>query len=525
MINIKLSENKAFRWHVLNNICVRGFLFAPDGTLYREEDLCLYFNNITDENDFRQKLLAANGIFSVIIEEDTIVRIAVDRFRYFPLFYRQKGDDLCISDEVNCLYDDHEPKALDSEAHLSFSGCSYVLGNKTLLKDTFQVQAGECIVYDGNRITPTFYHQHFAAIQPVSFDDAKIRLKTILRNVAERMSRLIGDHPVILSLSGGLDSRLIAYLLKIAGIKNVLCFTFGKKEGNPEWKRSKMAAEKLGFPWLFIDYTSIRDTQFYKQERFIDFYTYEAQYISKFGFMQYFAAHHLLDNMKIAPDSIMLTGHGGDFFSGSHLRPYMQAYKSVTTIAKDLQYIHCNLIQLKRSERNRIRAIIRHELTERSPLFGNIENWDLKERQAKYILNTNKIWEHNRIQSLVPLCDTELMDFFVTLPFKYRLNQKLYKTVVFELFEEYTIHFQQDDRNQENSIIQQIKIQIKRFFPFLRKRKNLFEYDYFDYERLVQPVIQELKAANRYEKIKDMNGIFLEWYLMQIESLNPSLRT
>jgi asparagine synthase (glutamine-hydrolysing) len=496
---------------------VRGFLFAPDGRLYQGEDLSLYFDNLTDENSFRQKLLSANGIFSVIIQEDTIVRIAVDRFRYFPLFYRKKEEDIYISDEVNGLYNDHEPKTLNWEAHLSFSGCSYVLGNKTLLKDLFQVQAGEYIVYDGNKITPAFYHQHFAAIQPISFNDAKIRLKAILLNVAERISQWIGDRPVILSLSGGLDSRLVAYLLKIAGVKNVLCFTFGKKEGNPEWERSKTVAEKLGFPWLFIDYTTIRDTQFYKQKRFVDFYTYEAQYVSKFGFMQYFAANHLLDVLKIAPDSIMLSGHGGDFFSGSHLRPYMQAYQSVTTIAKDLQYIHCHLIELKKKERNRIRTMIERSLSNRIPLFNNIENWDLKERQAKYILNTNKIWEHYGIQTFIPLCDQELMDFFVTLPFEYRLNQKLYKTVLFELFDEFAIRFPQDDRHQEKSMIQLLKIQIKRFFPFLRKKKNLFTYDYFDYERFVQPVLQELKAAKRLKKIRDMNAIFSEWYLMQIE--------
>ena len=518
MVNIQLSENKAFRWHVRNNIYVRGFLFAPDGRLYQEEDAGLYFDNIVDENDFQQKLLSANGIFSVIIQKEKTVWMAVDRFRYFPLFYRQKEDGIYISDEVSRLYEDTESKILDREAYLCFTGCSYVLGNKTLLKDTFQVQAGEFIVCNSNRIISTFYHQYFAAIQPISFDEAKIRLKTIFQNLADRISQLIGDRPVILSLSGGLDSRLIAYLLKIAGIKNVLCFTFGKKEGNPEWQRSKAVAEKLGFSWLFIDYTSIQDTQFYQQKQFIDFYTYEAQYVSKFGFMQYFAANHLIKVLKIAPNSIMLSGHGGDFFSGSHLRPYMQTYQSVTTIAKDLQYIHCNLIRLNKKERNQIRTIIGNEMLDRSPLFNNIENWDLKERQAKYILNTNKIWEYYGIKSFIPLCDTELMDFFVTLPFEYRLNQELYKTVVFELFDEFDIRFPSDNRRQEKSMIQQVKIQIKRILPFLRKKGNLFQYDYFDYERLVQPVLQELKEANRDKKIRDMNGIFLEWYLMQIES-------
>jgi asparagine synthase (glutamine-hydrolysing) len=224
-----------------------------------------------------------------------------------------------------------------------------------------------------------------------------------------------------------------------------------------------------------------------------------------------------MDIMKIAPNSIMLSGHGGDFFSGGNLRPYMQTYDSTAVVAKDLQYIHCNLIHLKKKERDHIRTMIRREMVDQLPLFRNIEKWGLKERQAKYILNTNKIWEHYGIKSLIPLCDTELMDFFVSLPFEYRLNQKLYKTVASKLFDEFDISFPQDNRQQEKSIIQKIKILIKRFFPFLRKKGNLFQYDYFDYERLVQLVLQELKEANRYKKIRGMNGVFLEWYLMQIE--------
>jgi asparagine synthase (glutamine-hydrolysing) len=515
--SIKLTRNKVFRWYCREHVHTKGYLFAPDGTLYRDADLYNYFSNITSVDDFRQKLLSANGIFSVIIQKNKSVWVAVDRFRKFPLFYRNQKATWIISDDVDNLFEADEQKEIDTEAYLTFSGCGYVLGNKTLLKGVFQLQAGEFLVYDEIRMMPSFYHQHFSPIQDISFDEARTQLKKIFLNVAQRMSRLIGDRPVIVSLSGGFDSRMLAYLLKKTGKTNVLCFTYGIKEGNPEWERSKAVAEKLGFKWVFIDYSTMDEPSFHKEKQFIDFYTYVAQYVSKFGFASYFAVNYLIHTLSISSDSVMLTGDGGDFFAGGHLRPYMAKYQSLSTIAQDLQYMHCNLVELHQAKRKKIRSIIKQKLRNTTPLFSNIENWDLKERQAKYIFNSDKLWEYFKIEPQTPLCDTALMDFFVSLPFEYRLNQKLYKTVLTELFEECELNFPQDVNKQEKAIIQQCKIYIKRIFPFLKKKPDLFQYDYFDFKRFVQPILQELHTEKQDEKIISSNGIFSEWYLIQVK--------
>jgi asparagine synthase (glutamine-hydrolysing) len=523
-LTVKLTRNNIYPWYCRDNIHAKGYFFSPEGKLYKNEDLCSYFNDITNEESFRQKLLSANGIFSVIIQQDQSVWIATDRFRYFPVFYRKKDGLMIVGDDIDNLYEQEEEKEFDEDNCFLFTSFSYVLGNKTLLKDVFQIQAGEYVRYDGQKVFSSFYHQHFSETQNISFEEAKRQLKSIFHNVMQRMGQLIENRPVMLSLSGGLDSRIIAYFLKKAEIKNVLCYTFGIKERNPEWERSKTVAEKLGFEWLFVDYSSIREHRFYQQKQFIDFYTYESQYVSKFAFIQYFAANHFINNLKIPQDSILFVGHGGDFFSGSHLRPYMQSYQSLSVIAQDLQYLHCNLVKLNKKERRKIYPTIKQGLVNTQPLFCNVENWDLKERQAKYIINTNKLWEYFGIETQMPLCDTELMDFFVSLPFGYRLNQKLYRTVLHELFEEFGINFPQDSIKQEKQAIQQLKIMIKRMFPSLRKNNDLFQHDYFDSKRFLQPVLEELQSRqypNR--KIISYNGIFTCWYLLQVKQKLQSL--
>ena len=521
MKNIKLTKNKVFQWHHDAGIYAIGYLFAPNGNLYRDADLCAYFNHIENENDFRQKLLSGNGTFSVIIQKEQSLWMAVDRLRYFPLFYRQKKDELLVCDEITDLFEPDESKELDNKGLLEFRALGCVSENRTLLKNAFQIQAGEYVIWNNNHLVRSFYHRYFSEIKNIGFDEAKEQLKNIFQNIAKRMTELVGDRQILLPLSGGFDSRLIAYLLKKEGLKNVLCLTYGKKEGNPEWKRSQAVAEKLGFQWLFVDYTQVNDLDYYKQNRFTDYYGYAAQYVGKFSVSQYFAVNFLTDEMKISTgDSIHLPGHGGDFISGRHLRHDMQNYRKLTAIAKELSISNFHigdLVQLTRKERKTIKKTILSQLSDISPLFLNFENWELKEREAKCVFPFNKLWEHRGIDSYMPLCDTELMDFFISLPFNYRLNQKLYKAVLTELFAEYDINFPQDVTKPTAGMIRQIKNYIKRKFPFLKNR-DIFLFNYFDFKRLAQSILKETEETGEKRKIRSVNGIFSEWYLLQIKN-------
>lgn len=515
MTDIKLTKNEVFKWHKEKGIYAKGYLFTKTGELYRDRDLCMYFSNLIDINDFQQKLLTANGIFSIIIRVGDSCWAAVDRLRYFPLFYRIEGGHLTISDTIDELFDPDESKEMDDEAYVSFSGLGYVVGRKTLLKNIFQIQAGEYLLYNNQELFLDFYHEYFSEIKNISFEEAKDTLKKIIQNMGKRLSLLLGDRLALLPLSAGFDSRLIAYLLKKEG-KNALCYTYGKKEGNPEWKRSKEVAEKLNFEWLFIDYSKIPNTNLYTEQKFIDFYTYTSQYISKFGVSQYFAANFLLDELKIPKNAVRFPGHGGDFLSGAYLYPYMKNYRSLSSIAKDIQYMRNKIISLNSKERNILTGLIKKGLVNRKPLFQNLDNWGLKENHSKYIVNTNKLWEQRGIENLMPLCDIEFMDFFIALPLEYKTGQNLYKTVVNELFEEFDIAFPHKTTTN-NPFISHLKTYIKRLFPFIRKKTDIFMYDYFDLKRLSRPLVEELERAHIHRKFISYNGIFAEWYLLQIK--------
>ena len=514
MIEIKLTRNKAHIWHFEADVYAKGYLFDSEQILYQGVELCKYFSQIADEFDFSKRLLSANGLFSVVIKQEKFTGFAVDRLRHFPLFYRMHRENLVIGDEIENLSAIDESNILDEEAVLSFSGISYVLGQKTLLKNVFQVQAGEYIQVRDNQLSNRYYHQLHSSIRDIRFDEAQIELKQFFDRVIQRLRQLIGTRPVVLLLSGGLDSRLVAYLLKKAGIKKVLCVTFGVKTDNPEWQRSEQTAKQLGYEWQFIDYTNKPISAYYNQVLFEQFYQYEAQYTAKFGFMTYFLMDELVNQQKIPANTFFLNGDGGDFFAGSHLRPYMRYYRNVKTIAKDLQYIHCDIVSLNQKEKNKITQLIMFQLNKNIwPLFENVENWELKERQSKYVFNTRKINEFYGFQTLFPLCDNELMDFYTSLPFEYRLNKKLYLSVITDFFREFQINFPQDSVKTENSFLQRLKIYLKRQFPFLKRDVDLYKYDYFDFKRLFLPMLNDLDKTDHKRKIRLSNAIVSEWYL------------
>lgn len=70
----------------------------------------------------------------------------------------------------------------------------------------------------------------------------------------DRILKVAADRPIVLSLSGGYDSRFVACMLKERGAKNVYCYTYGDKSSF-EVGQSKKVAEALGYQWKCVTYT------------------------------------------------------------------------------------------------------------------------------------------------------------------------------------------------------------------------------------------------------------------------------
>lgn len=516
MSRIRLCHQNGYAWTHVNQVYAKGFVITDEGIL-REEALCAFFESCATKAQLLNRLQKTNGMFSVIIQQDAGWLAAVDRLRCFPLFYRKKDNQFIVSDEVDALFDDEENKNWNTEAIQMFSATGYAIGEDTLIDGISQIQAGEMVFVQEASVSKDFYYRF--ADEPdetVGEKDAERQLKDVLDRVGSRLVQLLDGRTVAVPLSGGLDSRLIVYLLHKFGYQNVVCFTYGKKQHNDEWCRSKRVAEQYGYPWLFIDYETVDAEALLQDEVFLSYVRYAAQYTSKFYLSEYVAARYFAEHDQWGKELVFVPGHSGDMIAGSHLRPYMSRYRNVSQVVKDLTHIHFNLVETTSAERRMFHCKVRQQLEDMGPVSfsGLLETWDVRERQAKYIVNSCKVWEYFGFKYLLPLWDAELTDFFSHLPLDMRMCKHLYENVLWNVFSGDGILFEEDKKMcLPSGWKENVKLWVKRNIPQFHTRSGLFVQDSIAMQRLTSAMQGELAKSGHTRTMRSYNAIVSEWYL------------
>ena len=155
-----------------------------------------------------------------------------------------------------------------------------------------------------------------------SFDFYQQELSKITLDIFQKMLDKIGDRQIIIPLSAGNDSRLIASVLKHLGAKNVKCYSYGTK-GNFEAKIAQIIANKLGYEWKFIPLTHKSEKKFYASDEFKLYLDYGETFCSVPYFQGLSTIKYLKDLKWIDNDAIFINGNTGDFISGGHINPKM----------------------------------------------------------------------------------------------------------------------------------------------------------------------------------------------------------
>jgi asparagine synthase (glutamine-hydrolysing) len=139
----------------------------------------------------------------------------------------------------------------------------------------------------------------------------------------------------------------------------------------------------------------------------------------------------------IEPDAVFVPGHSGDFLAGSHV-PAPLARARAASRAAVIQSIidgHYNLWDWPADPQGRLRDAIEARIGSiigDGPFDTNesassaFELWDCAERQAKFIVNSVRVYEDFGHQCRLPLFDAELMDFWSTVPVHLRFGRRLY---------------------------------------------------------------------------------------------------
>ncbi|HQP69227.1 MAG TPA: asparagine synthase C-terminal domain-containing protein [Clostridiales bacterium] len=519
-IKIDLSNDRGFCWYRSVGRYFKGYILHNGHYLTDKEAQDHLETGIADLSCLDEFFRNLNGIYSFIIQKNGKTLIVSDRTRSFPIFYKIKGNEIKISDDSLVLKD--AGSVIDQEAVNIFLHAGYVTGKNTLYGDIKQVRAGEYFIATQEEVIKKVYHRYNSEELVNDESILEDELFRIINDIGDDLAASLKGRTPVVPLSSGFDSRLIAVLLKQHGFNSAITFTYGRKN-NPELDLSERSAEKLGFKWHYMEYTNETVKGFLNSEEFNRYYPSASNYSSMFYLQEYFALQEL---KKIIPeDAVFIPGHSGDFFAGSHLNKNIIASRSEDEIIGEIFQKHYSNKHIDDTDRQILEKSVRGTLEDKGNFtYLDFEDWDLKERQAKFILNSNRIYEFFGYEYRLPLMDSRLIDFFVKVHPDLKYGKILYDKVLKQrFFKDYELNFENETNPSPAALeIQEKKNRLKKilhekiinFYREKFKKKNDIYYNI--------GVTDEMTAALLNSGIKidrsgeNRNSVIIQWYINQI---------
>lgn len=423
---------------------------------------CTWFirGQIQPDNDsaFVHYLGEAHGFYAAICRQDNQLMAAVDHIRSIPLFYGLMDNRLYLSDSAEWVRQNIGDDQMDPITRAEFQLTGYVTGRDTLFPNVKQLQAGEYLIAETihGRLTLSHgRHYRFVHREVDSYDEPSLRdaLDDAAVSTVQCLIDYADGRQIVVPLSGGYDSRLIALLLKRLNYENVLTFTYGTTESR-EVAYSKRIAETLGLKWVFVEYSVDAWHEAWQTDERRKYHVMSSGWSSLPHVQDWLAVKILKAKGMIADDCVFAPGHTGDFISGGHIpeEAFSSQQFSLKTVSAAILRKHYDLVPLRSSGmsvgawQRRIADLLDHpEISNAADFASTCETWEWQERQAKFIANAVRVYEFFDYDWWMPLWDKEFVQFWKNVPLVLRKNRAWYIDYVNRLYAGYA-------RNNESRI-------------------------------------------------------------------------
>lgn len=389
-----------------------------------------------------------DGNFAFAITEGSMLFAAVDRMRSIPLFLSWHEDTLHIYDQALRLVEELNLIEADVEASLEIAMSGYSLGDRTLYKNLRQLCTGELLLFHNGALNIERYYLY----RPWRIDHNSSeqqflkRLTEVTEGIFKKMIAGLSGRPVMLPLSAGLDSRLVASALVHHGCKNITCYAYGRV-GNFEARKSQEIAKQLNLPWLFIPFSPRRVRKMINSEIYAEYMKFSDSCSGPPFLQDFLAIVEMHRQGLVPPDAVFINGNSGDFITGGHIpeslhtpvAPDVDKETRLSQIITLLQSKQFSLWDdLCTAENNDITA---NRLREMVNGLGLDENWqqeshavyealECQSRQSKFVISGQRVYEFFDYDWRLPLWDNEYLDFWETVPIALKKNQLLYRAML-----------------------------------------------------------------------------------------------
>jgi len=355
-----------------------------------------------------------DGMFAFAIFQNNNLFLSVDFFGEKPLFYYISKDGIYFSSEANPLIKLLNLKIInDKRNNLEFSLFGYINSPNTGYKNLYKVEPSTCIIASKKNNTIQISKNKYWNAPERVFEKGRVRpfskenIKSIKDILIESVSnRMISDVPLGLFLSSGIDSALIACLIKKELNKNIEAFTvkYDKKLVHDESKIAKQISNHIGISHNILYNSKNAD---YNISELKNLYSGELN-----DNPTIFSVYEM-SNMARKSIKVALSGLGGDeIFLGYNRYIFYYKYLNWIIFLRKIRILFGAFNKLTFKKISKVNSLYRNLIKPfESSLYVNYKN-----------LNQLQIMDQNLIKEISDIYFSGNLNFFLDEVSEYDLN-------------------------------------------------------------------------------------------------------
>jgi len=311
MFNEDRSLAVVFNGTIFNFQELREQLLEKGHGFQSQSDTEVLLHLYEEEREGLLEKLKGQFAFALWDGRERRLMLARDRLGIKPLYFAFRDETLLFASEARTLpVSGALPRELDQDGLVSFLECNSVSPPLTIFRGVETLPAGHFLIFDGEEVR---VRRYWDVVFPAKkdrgdFEESKRELREALFQSVESM--LVGDVPVGVFLSGGIDSSVIAGILRKLGRRDVEAFSIVFQEAEySELPYARKVAEHNNLPFHSLEISAsdlMRELP--NMIRAMDQPTGD-------GLNTYLVSRHTKKRVTVA-----LSGLGGDeLFFGYHL--------------------------------------------------------------------------------------------------------------------------------------------------------------------------------------------------------------
>lgn len=499
MKKINLYYNNAYEWYNEDNYYVIGSIFYKN-KLYEKQSLIDLLKKI-NISELKKFLIELTGFFSFVIDFPDKIILCSDLLRTFPIFYEVKNDYCFISDNI------FDYKGIVNEqSKKELLSLLYVTLDETIYKNVKQLENAQILtIYKDGKIKKEKYYEFKNEFK--NDDNLFEKFDNIMLKSLKQTILFLNGRTAVIPLSGGHDSRMIAYYMKKLNYNNIIAYTYGNSKSK-EVEISKKVAEYLGLKWFFVPYKKKSMCKKYNNKNIRDnIFKYFGRGYSSPHLQEWEAISYLLENKIIDKNSVILPGFTMDFIAGNHLNDViMQEYSSTLEVKNQIYFHNYNFKIVNCNFDNKIIKVLNiknfdDKKISRIEACNLFEKFDFEERQVKFITNAVRTYDFHGLQWYLPFWNKDVIDYWKNVDLKKRYKRQLFKEITNFLYKDLMDKvpiITKENQKKYKAINRLLHNMIRPFylyfnddlnyyyyFKFFDYLKNVFKYKILSYDRFI----------------------------------------